>query len=197
LVAPFQVKYMDEDQDMITITSDLELKESVNVASVTQSSLGSPVLRLFVFGPQTKKETAQVPQPATKENAPAEQANPFGMFSNLQMLNDPQMVQNLLGQLFGQLNQEGTATVQDVTALFQNLGLNPNQPGEAKTDSPQQQFQQGVAALLNNPLLKELLPQFLSNFNQTPTASSDASDASDVHPGVVCDGCGNGISGIR
>ena len=46
---PFQIKYLDEDQDMITITSDLELKESVSVASVTQSSLGSPVLRLFVF----------------------------------------------------------------------------------------------------------------------------------------------------
>jgi len=192
LALPFQVKYMDEDQDMITITSDLELKESVNVASVTQSSLGAPVLRLFIFGQQPKESAAP-------QGKPQEQSNPFASF----MANAPfteQQVQQLLGQFLGPLGQGAVPSMQDLTSLFQNLGLNPNQQEQPKGENAQQQFQSAVAALLHNPLLKELLPQFLSSFQQQSHPNANVSSAatdSDVHPGVVCDGCGGGISGIR
>lgn len=199
LALPFQVKYMDEDQDMITITSDLELKESVNVASVTQSSLGAPVLRLFIFGQQPAKENA-----SPKEQAkPQEQPNPFASLLGQsgvlgQLLNEQQM-QQLIGQFLGPLNQGNAPNMQDLTSLFQNLGLNPQQQDQCRGENPQQQFQAAIATLLNNPLLKELLPQFLSNFQQQSHPNVNVSSAADadVHPGVVCDGCGGGIAGIR
>jgi next-to-BRCA1 protein 1 len=205
LQEPFQIKYVDEDQDMITITSDLELKESVNVAAVSQSSMGSPVLRLFIFSAQfqgtnpTEKEAPttkpQEPNPfANLVNTPVAQLlnNPALLQAFLgQFLNNPQMLQQFLGQFLppGASN----ATIPDLTRLFQNLGLNPQQ---AEKVDPQQQFQQGVSAFLNNPALKDLLSQFCSSVSSHQEPPATTSDP-DIHPGVVCDACGGGISGIR
>jgi len=131
---PFQIKYVDEDNDQITITSDLELKESVSVASVTQSSLGSPCLRLFLFAAPQKepvaspgKEEAKAEQP----RAPEAQPNPFAPFANnfnpqfLQslvgpLLSNPQMLQSVVSQFLGSMGQQN-ASIPDITKLFQIL----------------------------------------------------------------------------
>jgi len=204
---PFQIKYMDEDQDMITITSDLELKESVNVSSVTQSSMGSPVLRLFVFStpsqPKFQSGKEEIPTPKPQES------NPFANMANTpiaQLLNNPALLQTFLAQFLnnpqmfqqflGQFTPPGTTntSIPDLTRLFQSFGLNTQQ-SEQKVD-PQQQFQQGVASFLNNPAFKDLLSQFCASNPSPEPAATNTSD-SDIHPGVVCDSCGGGISGIR
>ena len=42
----FSVKYQDEDEDMVTISSDMELQEAVRVASLGSNK----VIRLFITG---------------------------------------------------------------------------------------------------------------------------------------------------
>lgn len=201
---PFVIKYVDEDGDQITITSDLELKESLNVCSTTQSSMGSPVLRLFVFGDQPKPKVSPGKEEVPKEQpkAQGQQSNP--MFD--QLLNNP-MLQSILGQclgnpqafqhLVGQFLNQGGNSVPDLAQLFQNLGLN-SQPTEQGNADPQQQFHQAFSQFLHNPMLKDFLSQ-MGNFHH-PTAPSSQNEGSmdnETHPGVVCDGCNGGISGIR
>jgi hypothetical protein len=203
---PFQIKYTDEDQDMITVTSDLELKESVNVASVTQSSLGAPVLRLFVFSlqskanaaPEKRETTSEPPKTDTPSNpfasTPLAQIlnNPLAQSILGQCLNNPQMLQQFLSQLGSSGSTNTPASIPDLTQLFQNLGLNQQDP---------QHFQQGMAQLLNN--LPQLLNSF-GNFNPpqttptpTPNPNVNSSSECDVHYGVICDHCQGKISGIR
>eukprot|EP01118_Nematostelium_gracile_P009690 TRINITY_DN3272_c0_g2_i1.p1 TRINITY_DN3272_c0_g2~~TRINITY_DN3272_c0_g2_i1.p1 ORF type:complete len:553 (-),score=140.54 TRINITY_DN3272_c0_g2_i1:92-1750(-) len=221
---PFQIKYLDDFGDLITITSDLELIESVSVASTTQSSLGAPVLRLTVYGPKEVKETKEEEKPKveTKETKAPEKQEPFNPFASFlnnpnlsqsftnmllsQAVQNPQMIATLMNQFLTGLTPQGsnaTSNLPDLstlTSLFSNLGLNPsgNDP-KSENATPQMQFQQNIASMLNNPLLKDLLPQFMGAFTQSASQNQQNpnSNDSDVHPGVMCDGCQGKVAGIR
>jgi len=226
----FQIKYMDEDQDLITITNDMELKESVNVAGVTQSSLGSPVLRLFIFVPSAPKPKDNVSpgkqEEPLKPEAPKSETNPFANFPIAQLLNNPQLVQTVLPLLnnpqlvqyvmpllsnpqliqtflsqFASSTGGQTPSVPDLTKLFQNLGLQTDQPTTSQQPSNSQQ-PNPLANLLNNPMVQNFLPQLFATFgNATQTegcANTAPTEESNVHVGVTCDACGNSpIVGIR
>lgn len=227
LRSPFHVKYQDEDGDFITITTDLELKESVNVSSVTQSSLGAPVLRLFLTVPQNPPATSI---PVGKEEVPEQRApetpqapNPFAAFANTPLaqllnnpslfqsiapiLNNPQMLQSMIGQFLASMAPgQQQPSMNDLTKLFQSLGLNQT------TEQPTSNAQPGGVPsnwsqlLNNNPFIANFLPQMMSMFQNNPFAPQPSAPPStenpkeeeeSVHSGVVCDGCGGSVVGIR
>jgi len=217
---PFQIKYMDEDNDLITITNDLELKESLNIVSVTQSSLGNPVLRLFIYGNAQNvppKQAEKVEVPKTEQAPKNEQPNPFASFGNfpiaqllnnpqliqqfLPLLNNPQMLQTLFGQFFGSQAAGSTPSVPDLTKLFQNLGLN-GQSAASTPNVPPPNPNNPLEGLLNNPMVQNFMSHLTEIFQepqatQQPPTPPTQSEDSNVHVGVICDSCQNGISGIR
>jgi len=108
---------------MITITSDLELKEAINVSGVTQSSMGAPVLRLFISGVSQSK-TIPVEKEKSKEQMKEQDSfNPLTQFLNSQMiqsvLNNPQIIQEHLSQLI----KQGSNDTNQLISQIQNNPL--------------------------------------------------------------------------
>jgi hypothetical protein len=215
LRSPFSVKYQDEDGDLITITTDLELKESVNVSSVTQSSLGAPVLRLFLTVPEKPPATSI---PVEKEEVPETKAsetpgqNPFAAFANspiAQLLNNPsllqsiapilsnpQLLQSMIGQFVASMGPgQQQPSVNDLTKLFQSLGL--NQTAEKQpTENAQSAGSNWAQLLNNNPFIANFLPQMMAMFSQNnpfaqptttvpPSTSNPKEEEDQVHSGCV------------
>lgn len=172
---------------------------------------------------ETVKESKQeVPpqspsQPFSSANPPF--VHPWGMLG--QLLSNPNiamMIPSLL-QAFSQTSQNpnGNATpdVETINQMLKNLGLNQQQQ-EANSNNGNgqvnmQQTQAMLQQLLQSPMVTEFLPTLISSFTQNaqspqwnhcaPKAEQPSSQSTDelppVHEGVVCDGCGEGIVGIR
>lgn len=196
----FHLKYLDEDQDLITVTTDFELKEALGIAS-TQNNL----LRLFL---SKKDVSAPVPpvSPASngKEEVPpsssTSQPIDFGFISEFL---GPQVAEQLKG-VFEQVSTSGNAGVEQLTNLFNGLGFD----AASGAQTPQEQFQQALSKMMQSPLLKEFLPELISSFTGlaqqggSPFAAAqprtNPTSETIVHQGVVCDGCNEqNIQGVR
>jgi len=208
----YTVKYLDEDNDYISLSSDIELREAVNVAKQQGN-----VLRLFIY--DEKKPTPVAPEKLSTPPQP-QSPSPFNLF------NDPSIINSLFSQLFAnpQLfnfvpqvtatlasNPQLIATVQNtLQSLVSGLNSNNNNnnnttPGTSLPKEVQDLLKlfgiennPGVTnlllPLLNGPLVKELLPLIICKLN----ACNPTSTSSVVHPGVICDGCNQEpISGPR
>ena len=111
LPTPFAVKYIDEDEDQITIGSNLELSEAIRVS-------GGSHLRLFlsgIFHNKTLLINTGTASSSSTQQAPA----------------------NSLPDLLKQFCPPSTpnADVPDLVNLFQNMGLNTSVPA---TNDPEQ-----------------------------------------------------------
>jgi len=225
----FIVKYMDDDEDMVTMSSDIEFQEALNVLKQQQSN----ILKLFLFveeekgsakvesqsqrttaspqAPSSQQTPSQVPaspQAPSSQQAPAaspEQSS-FDLSSLLsnsplgQFIMNPQVLRTLLSnpplmakisQFFQNFQPQNVANpIADISSLFQNLGLNPQQTPAQGQDPAS--YQQGIEQLFAN--LTQMMGNLSSNLPKFPPTSSPAPCKSDeeqpLHSGVVCDGCG-------
>jgi len=179
LPTPFAVKYVDEDEDQITIGSNLELSEAIRVS-------GGSNLRLFLSG-NTLSSSSQQSTPNSlpdllKQFCPPSTPNAdvpdlvnlfqnMGLSTSVPPTNDPEQLKSHMKTLFQQL-----------------------------LNSPL------VWSLL--PMLMPYLPQitsFLSSFEtaikkeeeQKTSVNNNNTATSVVHEGVTCDACNGSINGIR
>jgi len=211
------IKYLDDDQDMVTLSSDIELQEAIHVSSKTHP----PVLRLFISVVEPKSALpTEAPRnsPAPLKEEPKPQSAPqipfFDLFGNgftdpQAMNNFPQLLQNFVSQIAQRASEFGQDTNQNVTELlkqFQGLGINGtnnNNNNNAQTaPNPQQLLKDSqlfLQQLFNNPILQLASGIFGPNAREvqqsTPTPNNNDRP---VHSGVYCDGCSCGeIVGIR
>jgi len=201
----FTVKYVDEDNDYITVSSDLELREALNVANKQQNN----ILRLFVFD----KAGASKPVPVEESKpAPSSQSGTTPSFPFASWFTDPNVVNPLFSQLFANpqllnvmphLINGFVANPQlwsSVPALLQSL-LNSSNNNNALPKEVEAFLQQlglannatvtdAVRQALSNTYIKELLSQFAARIGGAqPATTSSTPVEKPVHHRIVCDGC--------
>jgi len=205
----FVLKYVDDDNDLVTISSDMELQEAILVAS----KANPPVLRLLIhdigspFKPTAAPRSAAESSKAGKaEEVPPRAApgNPMEGF-----LRNPLLLQQLLlraQQGAASFGSEASQGLNDLLNQFQHLNLGEQGKEGGPPPSTENFFQQLlghplVQQLLRDPFLQQLAstflgPQFGGSFPPSPPQESNSTSA--VHVGVSCDGCGTqNFSGIR
>jgi len=150
LSGKFTVKYQDEDNDMITISSDKELVEAVNVSANTK------LLRLTL-------SDGSSPAPSnTRAEQPKQTPSPFDSSSIPQQPN--------LGNIASLLNPQFLAQMMQGVAPNQQQPQAPSSPffptsvprPEVNNNSSQpNQDMPPFMHLLSNPAILQLLPTFL------------------------------------
>jgi len=177
----FTLKYQDDDNDFITITSDIELEEAITLAVSKKTN----ILRLFIEAkantpaPEVKvipkaisvnieeKGKDKVPESKAEEPKAEFKSQPelFAQFSPY-LLNNPQLFQQ----------------VQEIATPFIEQFVKPMFQAKCPYTGP------------NTDEARARCPFFQSK----TTAASSASPESNVHTGVTCDGCSKSpIVGVR
>lgn len=191
-------KYEDDEKDLVTLTSDLELKESISLASKSGT-----ILRLFVY----ENTKSSVP-PQSSKPKPAEGSLPSFNPEQFAQYFNPAALQELLGSFGVQANGVGI-DLSNLASKLQSMGL-------SDAGSFPQLFE-------NNPWVKDIVQGYFAggspcnnnNNNNNCAGSSPCNNSSTgpspckqsvpeennnnskVHEGVRCDGCNGGVVGIR
>lgn len=186
----FTIKYLDDDQDLITVTCDMELKEAV--------AINKKMLKLFLYEAAAKSPntgTNSDPSKSSKEETPSSESFPSDTAFLAQFMG-PQAADQLK-KFAEQACQQGNASVEQLTKLFKDFGVNPQQKSQGT--SPQEHIEQCMNKLAESALLKEFLPQLMASFTEMAQTGgiTTSENQAEPHPGVVCDGCGQNIRGIR
>jgi len=213
----FFVKYVDEDEDTVTISSDMELSEAIRIASPNN------LLRLLLIAKSETNNVQAEQTPLTNFNS-----NPlFNLPSLSQLLNDPIAGQRWLETLIGSpsVNQSNPTTqanpkpndIPDLVSLFEHMGIgNAQQTMESQQEQAKQEAQQNIQQLIqrliSSPYIQQLLPQLLlfapqlipvinsflpSNTQLNEIKSETKKEEEAIHYGVVCDMCETSITGVR
>jgi len=180
LPAFFVIKYQDDDNDLITITTDIELDEALSIATKKNN-----ILRLFLESKVgVNQPAAATPslseQPKEKEKVENKPQEPFrlpNLGNPLGFLNTPNV-----NQFFQEVDKVMKPIMENFQARCPYTGPKTE---EAKARCP-----------YTGPKTEEAkarCPYFTQSQN-----NSEAASGSDVHLSVTCDGCGQSpIIGVR
>jgi len=174
LPAAFTVKYQDDDNDFITITSDIELEEAVTLAVSKKTN----ILRLFIDAKANAPEVKPAPVPEQKkekekvpEEKPKIQINPSELFAQF-----APFFQNLQ-------NHPQLAQLQELAAPYIEQFVKPIFQAKCPYTGPASD-----EARARCP--------YYQKTTSAPAAAVPADP--NVHVGVTCDGCNKSpIVGVR
>jgi len=189
----FVIKYTDEDNDLVTVSSDVELSEAFNVMKNQKTN----VLRITLALPSESKKPETNPQAAPFVDIDLCRL-PIGQLLNPQFINtflsNPELVSKVTELLQNIQAQRGGNPMAELSTLFQSLGLS-----QATAGQPMDQVFGQLSSFIQD--LSSNLSSMIPPQTETPKPCSDAEKKNDegvVHAGVVCDGCGKkNFSGIR
>mmetsp|Transcript_20064 Transcript_20064/g.28096 ORF Transcript_20064/g.28096 Transcript_20064/m.28096 type:complete len:564 (+) Transcript_20064:108-1799(+) len=227
LKTDFAVRYVDEDGDSITVSTDLEMTEAL------QRRTSSGLVK-FVVVPLEGKASAPKPATATSNNAKTQPQSQPNLFSQLPTIDVMPFI-NSVSPVMQQISQEAQQQVQniDLCAMWSQLQHLLSNPSTASHIQPilssvqqlalqaQKEAQsvnwKGLEAqleqLLSDPVtaanvqvqqfvnaVKQIVPQATVTNNNTAsplTNNNNEPAASAVMHAAICDNCQQSISGIR
>lgn len=183
-------KYEDDEGDMVTIASPVELREAISLAAKANA-----VLRLSLFDkkgnvPNTTGSTftpTPTPTPVPNPTALNPNVNPFAMFGS--MFN-PQAFQSMMQGSQDLSNQWST--------MFNSVPWN-NMFNTADMKKMWEQFNASMLPL-SSPLAPTPTPAPVPTPTPVPaptTSNNNNEGRRTVHENVVCDGCQGPVVGIR
>jgi len=162
------IKYEDDEKDIVTVSSDLELKEAVALAG----RIGK-VLRLFV-----SEKSNSAPKDESVQAAPAT-SNFVQFLDPNTILADITISPDRLNEVLGLLSGLGGIQTNNKQPV-ELLGLAKDLVGSVPW----------LQELIGNIIKKEEAKSSSSNNNNNNnTSSSCSSNTAVIHEGVTCDGC--------
>lgn len=155
------LRYMDDDDELVTISCDLELKEAQRLVEKTN------VLRLFLSG--ISLQFNLMPKYlllAEKSNAvPNINANSINA-QIPQFLN--QLVQNLAPQF-----SDPASSISDLSGLFRNLGIEtplqetkPEDSNQSESEKANDNMNRLMTQVVTSPFIQQFLPHIITLFPQ-------------------------------
>lgn len=202
----FVIKYTDEDNDLVTVSSEVELSEAYNVMKTQKTN----ILRLTLVVPSSpssadaKKPENNTTSSSTPNFPPFVDIDlcslPIGQILNPQFINtflsNPELVTKVTELLQNIQAQRGGNPMAELSTLFQNLGLTPDTAGKP-VEQVFGQLSDFIQSLSSN--LSSMMPSQTSTPTPKPAnPEENKSEEAATHVGVVCDGCGKrNFSGIR
>jgi hypothetical protein len=174
------LKYIDDEQDLITITSDIEFQECLHL----KTKVGENIARLFIFSKREFSHSSILdPSVESKKTKEAEKDSTTAKIREiidnvlqLALLN-PQMFRQSLEEFRDYVNKEEPKESEDVNSLaslFQGLGIEKKDDMDDETIS---KFQK------EGSILDKFHTFFKSKFDKMMVVS--------------CDNCNSVIEGIR
>lgn len=191
-IVPACFKYQDDEQDTITVTNDLELREAVVVSEKSKS-----ILRVFVV--EAKGSAPTNDKGKGKDEKVESTKTPQDFLRDLSQMFDPSVIESLvasLPNLSGVFSADGKGNLDvDLCDLINKL----KSVDVSSLPAPLANLAAQFGASNPCETFRNFLGKDKCGGAQCGSGSNNNNNANNnnVHEGVTCDGCSGGIVGIR